>query len=119
MQTEAEARCPQLCTQALRTNSTLIELNLSRVRLSSDGIIALAEAQGQVVQAFPKASAERKSRVAASKPRHRVQAIKENRTFKELSLAGATIGEEGTFALLEAGSYCTCSRFTATPKTFS
>ena len=43
--------------------------------------------------------------MAASKPRHRVQAIKQNRTLKQLSLAETTIPEEGAFALLEAGSY--------------
>ena len=49
-----------------------------------------------------------------------MQAIKQNRTLKRLSLAGSKIGEEGAFALLEAGSdYCTCSKLTATPETFS
>ena len=58
--------------------------------------------------------------MAAGKPRHRVQAIKHNRTLKQLSLAGTTLPEEGAFALLEAGSYyCTCSKLTATPETFS
>ena len=44
--------------------------------------------------------------MAASKPHHRVQAIKQNWTFEALSLVGAKakIGEEGAFALLEAGS---------------
>ena len=58
--------------------------------------------------------------MAASKPRHRVQAIKYNWTLTQLSLAGSKIGEEGAFALLEAGSYCcTCSKLTATPPLFS
>ena len=57
--------------------------------------------------------------MAASKPGHPVQAMKQNRTLKQLSLAGSKIGEKGAFALLEAGSYCcTCSKLTATPETF-
>ena len=58
--------------------------------------------------------------MAASKPSHPVQAMKQNRTLKQLSLAESKLGEEGAFALLEAGSYyCTCSKLTATPETFS
>ena len=57
--------------------------------------------------------------VAASKPRHPVQAIKQNRTLKQLSLAGSKVGEEGAFALLEAGScHAACSKLTATPELF-
>ena len=67
-----------------------------------------------------KASTERKGRCGCEQTQSSVQAIKENRTLKQLSLAGSKIGEEGAFALLEAGSYrCTCSKLTATPETFS
>ena len=43
---------PATLHEALRTNSALIELNLRHAGLSIDDIIALAEAQGQVAQAF-------------------------------------------------------------------
>eukprot|EP00439_Symbiodinium_sp_Y106_P045738 s4647_g5.t2 len=58
-------------TEALQTNSALIELSLSQC-LDSDGVSALAEA------------------------------LKQNRTLKQLSLGRTEIAEEGTFALLEA-----------------
>ena len=42
------------------------------------------------------------------------QALKQNRTLKQLSLGRTEIAEEGTFGLLEAGGLCcTCNKLTA------